>query len=130
MNRETGVSRREILKRLGMAGAAAFALPELSRVLSFRTRVFAQTPVLSAAESATLAAVCARATATAPADRYPTADELAKDIRRYLAGDSVAAYPETPLARWTRITRPVRPLLALLGLYGAIRLGIFFWSGD
>jgi serine/threonine protein kinase len=77
-----------------------------------------------------LEAVCKRATAAAPADRYPTADELAKDIRRYIAGDSVAAYPETPLARWSRITRPVRPLLALLGLYVAIRLSIFFWSGD
>jgi eukaryotic-like serine/threonine-protein kinase len=77
-----------------------------------------------------LAAVCARATAAAPADRYPTADELAKDIRRYLAGDSVAAYPESPLARWSRVSRPVRPLLALLGVYGAFRLAIFFWSGD
>jgi serine/threonine protein kinase len=77
-----------------------------------------------------LAAVCATATAAAPADRYPTADELAKDIRRYLAGDSVAAYPESPLARWSRVTRPVRPLLALAGLYGALRLAIFFWSGD
>ena len=77
-----------------------------------------------------LAAVCARATAATPADRYPTADELAKDIRRYLAGDSVAAYPESPLTRWSRVTRPVRPLLALLGLYGALRLAIFFWSGD
>ncbi|RPI54141.1 MAG: gluconate 2-dehydrogenase subunit 3 family protein [Acidobacteria bacterium] len=60
MNRKTAVSRRALLKQLGMAGAAVLALPELSRVLSFRLRVFAQAPVLSPAESATLAAVCAR----------------------------------------------------------------------
>jgi gluconate 2-dehydrogenase gamma chain len=64
---ETTVSRRELLKRLGSAGAAVIALPELARVLSF-TRdtavppagVFAQAPVLNAAELATLSAVCAR----------------------------------------------------------------------
>ena len=60
-------SRRELLKRLGIAGAAVIALPELTRVLWFTRHtafppadVFAQAPVLSAAELATLAAVCAR----------------------------------------------------------------------
>jgi gluconate 2-dehydrogenase gamma chain len=54
------VSRREVLKRLGLAGAAVVALPELSRVLSFRPQLFAQTAVLNPGETATLAAVCAR----------------------------------------------------------------------
>jgi gluconate 2-dehydrogenase gamma chain len=65
---ESTLSRRELLKRLGFAGAAVVALPELTRVLSFTRNsaalqpadVFAQTSVLTAAESATLAAVCAR----------------------------------------------------------------------
>jgi gluconate 2-dehydrogenase gamma chain len=60
---ETAVSRREILKRLGLAGAAALTLPGLDRVLAFqRDALKAATPagVLSAAEAATLAAVCAR----------------------------------------------------------------------
>lgn len=39
-----------------------------------------------------LRAVFACATAAAPADRYPRADALAKDIRRYLGGESVSAY--------------------------------------
>ncbi len=86
MNRETGVSRREILKRLGMAGAAALALPELSRVLSFRTRVFAQTPVLSAAESATLAAVCARIIPTDENGPGATEARAAAYIDRALGG--------------------------------------------
>ena len=36
------VSRRELLKRFGMAGAAAIALPELSRVLLFQREVLAR----------------------------------------------------------------------------------------
>ena len=66
---ETALSRREVLKRLGLAGAAAFVLPELGRVLSFQRELLArQAPqgdvarpqTLSAAEAATLAAICAR----------------------------------------------------------------------
>jgi gluconate 2-dehydrogenase gamma chain len=64
MIHQTGVSRRDLLKRLSMAGAAIFALPEFDRVLAFQREVLkpAATParVLSAADAATLAAVCAR----------------------------------------------------------------------
>jgi gluconate 2-dehydrogenase gamma chain len=61
---ETAVSRRDLLKRLSMAGAAIFALPEFDRVLAFQRDVqkprAAAAAVLSAADAATLAAVCAR----------------------------------------------------------------------
>jgi gluconate 2-dehydrogenase gamma chain len=64
MIHETGVSRRDLLKRLSMAGAAVFALPGFDRVLAFQRDVLqpAATParVLSAADAVTLAAVCAR----------------------------------------------------------------------
>ena len=60
----TAVSRRELFKRLGLAGAAVLVLPELDRVLAFQREVVkgAGTPAgaLSATEAATLAAVCAR----------------------------------------------------------------------
>ena len=58
------VSRRELLKRLGMAGAVALSMPEFDRVLAFQRDVRdagATTPrALSGADAATLAAVCAR----------------------------------------------------------------------
>ena len=60
---ETAVSRRELLKRLGMAGAAVLALPEFDRVLAFqREALKTATPagVLTASDAATLAAICAR----------------------------------------------------------------------
>jgi len=80
------VSRRELLKRLGLAGVGVLALPELSRVLSFRQQVLAQTSVLSQAESATLAAICARIIPTD--DNGPGAAEAhaATYIERSLGG--------------------------------------------
>ena len=64
MIRTSAVSRRELLKRLGMAGAATLALPELHRVLAFQRDVgkgpAAPAGALNAAEAATLAAICAR----------------------------------------------------------------------
>ncbi len=79
-------SRRELLKRLGLAGVGVLALPELSRVLSFRQQVLAQTNVLSQAESATLAAICARIIPTD--DNGPGAAEAhaATYIERSLGG--------------------------------------------
>jgi gluconate 2-dehydrogenase gamma chain len=64
MTSDAQVSRRELLKRLGMAGAVALALPEFDRVLAFQRDVLkggmAPAGVLSAADAATLRAVCAR----------------------------------------------------------------------
>jgi gluconate 2-dehydrogenase gamma chain len=64
MIRTTAVSRRELLKRLGMAGAVTLALPEFDRVMAFQRDILkagsAPAGVLSAAEAATLAAICAR----------------------------------------------------------------------
>jgi gluconate 2-dehydrogenase gamma chain len=61
---ETAVSRRDLLKRLSMAGAAIFALPEFDQVLAFQREMLkpgaTAAGMLSAAEAATLAAVCAR----------------------------------------------------------------------
>jgi gluconate 2-dehydrogenase gamma chain len=64
MIRNTVVSRRELLKRLGMAGAVTLALPEFDRVMAFQRDILkagsAPAGVLSAAGAATLAAICAR----------------------------------------------------------------------
>src|SRR5262245_15297689 len=52
-----------------------------------------------------LEAVCLRAMATKPEDRYPSARELAAEIEQWLADEPVKAYPEpvtTRLWRWMR----------------------------
>jgi len=101
------VSRRELLKRLGLAGVGVLALPELSRVLSFRQQVLAQTSVLSQAESATLAAICARIIPTD--DNGPGAAEAhaATYIERSLGG-WLASSRETYTAGLSAIDQAAR----------------------
>jgi gluconate 2-dehydrogenase gamma chain len=61
---KASLSRREWLKRAGLAAPAVLALPELSRVLLFRRELLAETQAqvgaLTVTELATLDAICAR----------------------------------------------------------------------
>jgi gluconate 2-dehydrogenase gamma chain len=102
------VSRREWLQRAGLAGVAALALPELSRVLLFRRELLAETQVqpglvrqgtqgdggvLTVTELATLDAICAR---LVPTDELgPGAKEAhaAQYIDRALGG-ALAMYAD------------------------------------
>ena len=64
-------------------------------------------PVLSAnpATPAALAAVCGKAMARNPDDRYPSANALAVELRRFLADEPLAAYRESlsvRVGRWVR----------------------------
>ena len=52
-----------------------------------------------------LAAVCAKATADAPADRYATPADLAAECERWLADEPVTARRESPLGRARRVLR-------------------------
>ena len=85
---ETAVSRRELLKRLSMAGAAALALPEFDRVLAFQREVLKATPagVLSAPDAATLAAICARIIPTDESGPGAAEARAAEYIDRALGG--------------------------------------------
>lgn len=90
MIRDNAVSRRELLKRLGMAGAAALALPEFGRVLAFQREMLkTATPaagVLSASEAATLHAICARIIPTDESGPGATEARAADYIDRALGG--------------------------------------------
>jgi serine/threonine protein kinase len=62
-----------------------------------------------------LEAICLKALACAPADRYATVTDLARDVASFLAGGRVAAYPEGPLQRAHRFYRKYRtPILLIL----------------
>jgi serine/threonine protein kinase len=52
-----------------------------------------------------LDAVCARAMASAQADRYPSAAELGRDVERWLTGEAVSAYAEPWFRRLRRRLR-------------------------
>ncbi len=52
-----------------------------------------------------LEAICLKAMALSPADRYPTPRALATDLEHWLADEPVSAHPETLTARMARWTR-------------------------
>ena len=59
-----------------------------------------------------LDAVCAKAMANDPDERYPSARELAEDVRRWRSDEPVRAFPESPLQRLARRMRK-RPVVTL-----------------
>jgi len=64
------------------------------------------------AVSAPLEAVCLKAMARQPEDRYPTARALALDIEHWLADEPVSAWPEPVVVRAQRWARRHRALVA------------------
>jgi len=77
---------------------------------------------------APLRAIARRALAARRAERYPSALELARDVRRYLAQEPVSAWPEGPLRRARRLARKHRALLVLLLAYLVVRAALLFWQ--
>jgi serine/threonine protein kinase len=75
-----------------------------------------------------LSAICAKALAADPDDRYSGARDLAADINRFLAGDSVVAYPEGLLDAIARWCSKYRTAIILVLAYLAMRLVLFFFS--
>lgn len=75
-----------------------------------------------AAIARALGFVVARATATAPADRYASAEEMARDVDRVLAGEPPRAWERHPLHRavafGVRYRRQVATVLALVAVAG------------
>ncbi len=65
-----------------------------------------------------LEAICLKAMALRPSDRYDTAIELARDLERYLADEPVTAYAESRSARVARFVRRhrVATQVAVVGL--------------
>jgi serine/threonine-protein kinase len=59
-----------------------------------------------------LEAICLKAMARRPEDRYPSARALADDVEQWLADEPVTAHPESPVSRFARWGRRHRPLVA------------------
>ena len=74
-----------------------------------------------------LNAVCRKAMASSPADRYPTAKALAADLDRWLADEPVSAWRE-PLPvrarRWARRHRPAVVAAAVALVFGVAVLAV------
>jgi serine/threonine-protein kinase len=74
-----------------------------------------------------LDAVCRKAMALRPADRYATALDLAADVEHWLADEPVAAYPErwpARVARWGRRHRTALVAAAVLLVSAVVGLSV------
>src|SRR5205814_2153649 len=60
-----------------------------------------------------LETICLKAIAKEPSDRYPGAEAMAQDLRRYLGGKPVRARPAGP---WRRVARGARKHPAIAAL--------------
>jgi Flp pilus assembly protein TadD/tRNA A-37 threonylcarbamoyl transferase component Bud32 len=71
-----------------------------------------------------LEAVCMKALAVRPEDRYPSATELADEVRRWLSGAPVRAWPEPWAVRAGRWLRRHRTLAASGAAAAVVALGL------
>jgi serine/threonine-protein kinase len=69
-----------------------------------------------------LRAICDKAMASDPNERYQSAREMTADLARYLDGAPVSAYSESMLERAIRIYRRPRVAVILVAVYLFMRL--------
>src|SRR5262249_39140574 len=75
-----------------------------------------------------LAAIVGKAMARAPRDRYPSARELADDLRRFTTGQLVGAHRYSFGERVTRWLRRYRAVAAVAASALAVLAGFAVWS--
>jgi serine/threonine protein kinase len=94
-----------------LAGQPPFAGPETTAVLRL---VIHEAPLRPGAGApAALEAVCLKALAKQPAERYDTAKDLAGEVQRWLADEPVSAYRDPLPVRLTRWARKHRTAVAV-----------------
>jgi eukaryotic-like serine/threonine-protein kinase len=74
-----------------------------------------------------LEAICAKATTAVPAERYPTVQDLALDVSRYLDGLAVEAHRESFFEKATRFYRRYRFFILLIATYLVMRVLILIF---
>jgi serine/threonine protein kinase len=74
-----------------------------------------------------LEAICAKAAAASPSERYSNVSELALDVSRYLDGLAVGAHRETIFEKATRFYRRYRFFILLIAAYLAMRVLILIF---
>jgi len=75
-----------------------------------------------------LEAICLKALASAPADRYASVPDLARDVSSFLAGGPVKAFPEGPLLRVRRFYLKYRTPILLIVAYLLMRTVLLLFA--
>ncbi len=112
-----------------LTGRAPFTGEDAAEILPKVQRGdFARPRAVNPAIPKSLEAICVKAMALKPADRYPTPRALAEDVEHWLADEPVLAYREPWPDRVRRWSRRHRTLVAtaaaalVLGLLGSVAL--------
>jgi eukaryotic-like serine/threonine-protein kinase len=94
-----------------LTGWAPFEGDDVGETLrAVRAGEFAPPRKVAPSTAPVLEAICLKAMAREPGDRYATPRELADDVERWMADEPVSARPDRPiqsLARWSRRHRPL-----------------------
>ena len=83
----------------------------------------------NASVSRPLAAICARALASEPSQRYQSVTALADDVARFRDNRKVDAYAETAVDRIGRFCRTHRTAILLVLAYIVMRAAVAFFAG-
>ena len=112
-----------------LTGRPPFADPDLAMlIVQVQLGEFPPARAVKPAVPRALEAVCAKALALKPGDRYPSALDLAKEIERWLADEPVLAYREPARARagrWLRRHRVIATTAAVAAVLTIAALGFF-----
>ncbi len=101
-----------------LTGKAPFQGERRDQVVAAAQRCdFVRPSELQPDVSKSLEAICLKAMAREPKDRYATALELAEDLECSMAGDPVKALPESLAMRGLRLTRKHQTLVASLLMF-------------
>ncbi len=127
---------REIGSAAGViAGTRGFMAPEQENGIAIDAAadVFALGAMLRALLPVKLpkplSAICAKATAPNPRDRYPSARDLAADVTLWLDNKPVSAYRENVIERINRWLIRNRALVMIVAAYLLMRVIIVIWFG-
>ncbi len=118
-----------------LTGKPPFIGEDLRKVLAeVKAGEFSRPRKLDASIDKALEAVCLKAMALAPQDRYGTPRSLADDIEHWLADEPVKAYPERRLERLGRWFRQHRAwtyaaVVSLVGICLAATIGVIVVDG-
>jgi serine/threonine-protein kinase len=77
-----------------------------------------------------LEAICRKAMAPNPQQRYQSVASLGDDIACFLANERVSAHAEGPLGAAWRLTLKYRAAIVLVLAYLVIRIVLLFWTGS